>query len=96
MPNTSKLVEIDHVREKLSELVFYAENVLPLPDGVECEELVADHLIANGVTIPVRCGECKYFVCADDKFEQHCRLYGAAVEEDEFCSAGERKDYETD
>ena len=36
----------------------------------------------------VRCKDCKYFVCADDRFEQHCSLYGAAVAEDEFCSAG--------
>ena len=55
------------------------------------KEIIADHLIANGVTIPVRCGECREFVCRNDVFEQHCRLYGASVDSNDFCSCGERR-----
>jgi hypothetical protein len=45
MPNTIKLVEIDHVREKLIELLRDVQYLGGL------EEKIADHLIANGVTI---------------------------------------------
>lgn len=38
----------------------------------------------------VRCGECKHFHHDDDRLAQHCRLFGAMMEEDDFCSCGER------
>ena len=59
-------------------------------------ERVVNHLIANGVTIPVRCGECKHFgghgVC-------HCHAADENgtpifVREDDFCSYGERRNDE--
>ena len=40
----------------------------------------------------VRCGDCKEFCGSSEKLAQHCRLYGAIVEEDDFCSHGERKE----
>ena len=43
MPNTSKLVEIDHVREKLIELFADSEYM--------SYEKKADYLIANSVTV---------------------------------------------
>lgn len=56
MPDISKLVEIDHVREKLVELFL---SVPPVPvfavkrNGKQhfVAEHYADHLIANGVTV---------------------------------------------
>ena len=61
MPNTNKLVEIDHVREKLIELMTdlpcNAETCLACEflNTKECYrrqmEIMADHLIANGVTV---------------------------------------------
>ena len=54
MPNTTKVVEIDQVREKLIELL---ETVVS-PNELLCDgevrvpmSRVADHLIANGVTV---------------------------------------------
>ena len=46
----------------------------------------ADHLIANGVTIPVRCKDCEEW----DEEEQECKhWYGFSA--DDFCSYGERR-----
>ena len=40
----------------------------------------------------VRCKDCKEFHRSDDKLAQHCKFYGAMVQEDDFCSYGERKE----
>lgn len=49
----------------------------------------ADHLIANGVTIPVRCKDCKML------FRTHlakkCAITRIPVDDDDFCSYGERR-----
>lgn len=45
MDNTVKVVEIDQVREKLIELLSHVQYLGGL------EEKIADHLIANGVTV---------------------------------------------
>ena len=55
-------------------------------------EKVADHLIANGVTIPVRCRECKDLIPESITVCRHCALTGMqVVDEDDFCSYGERR-----
>ena len=54
----------------------------------------ADHLIANGVTIPVRCKECDFRVFDDVCKEYYCNcVYGVngAITDNDFCSYGERK-----
>ena len=47
---------------------------------------MADHLIANGVTIPVRCKECHN--CTKSMW---CNLLMMDVEANNFCSYGERR-----
>ena len=85
------------MREKLVELLRDVQYLGGL------EERVADHLIANGVTIQVRCKKCKHWLhtgdgmgdCTNARFH----LPGHAdptMEMDGFCSCGERKDNETD
>ena len=57
------------------------------------EETVADivdDLIEHGVTIPVRCKDCKHYVHSDTY--PVCTISGAIVDKDEFCSYGERKE----
>ena len=54
---------------------------------------VVDHLIANGVTIPVRCKECVWCEKGKD-YEPYCShptdgMYN--VQMDDFCSYGERR-----
>lgn len=44
------------MREKLIELLI---DEIPIMGGTTFESL-ADHLIENGVVIPVRCWECKF------------------------------------
>ncbi len=92
MPNT---------REKLIEFVHDARMNALWHNAPNQSEYMTDMLIANGVTIPVRCGECKHYrdhpnglcyawtePCTNErgyKGEVHC------VEPDDFCSHGERK-----
>jgi hypothetical protein len=70
------------MREKLIELL---EDVLSADTWGE----IADHLIANGVTIPVRCKDCKWWE------DWYCTNANGAntsvVNGDWFCCAGERR-----
>ena len=77
------------MREKLRGLIdgFYLNCFAPT------NRKLTDHLIANGVTIPVRCYECKYFggygAC-------HCHAADENgtpiwVREDDFCSYGRKE-----
>ena len=61
----------------------------------------ADILIANGVTIPVRCKDCKYWKPGDSKGGNSiedlqviggCKWTNFCRRERDFCSFGERKD----
>lgn len=58
----------------------------------EAAEMIVDHLIANGVTIPVYCEDCKH--CKDS----YCyrKVFGnfepVIVTPKGFCAHGERKD----
>ena len=59
----------------------------------EWEEIMVDALIANGVTIPVRCKDCQYWENGKD-YEPYCNHWGnmmAGTEADDFCSYGERR-----
>ena len=56
-------------------------------------ESFADHLIANGVTIPVRCKECVWCEKGKD-YEPYCNHPTDGmhdVQMDDFCSYGERR-----
>ena len=81
------------MREKLIELIIESPGL----EILYCteEEFVknADWLIANGVTIPVRCYECKHWKneingCTEDK--RFCDIGFYMVHKDGFCSFGER------
>lgn len=55
---------------------------------------MADFLIANGVTIPVRCKECKYCIDTPASYTNIACSKGVnwrAVEPNHFCSYGERR-----
>lgn len=86
------------MREKLIEVVGQAiryaiDNCKSTKPGALLEtQDVADHLIANGVTIPVRCEECKQ--------EQKCLMcieitgntpLTTSSRHIDFCSYGERR-----
>ena len=82
------------MREKLIELL------MDMPSGnstYEEEErrmeAVADYLIANGVTIPVRCKDCIYWekATANKKGFLICTASGMEIMADDFCSCGERR-----
>jgi hypothetical protein len=88
------------MREKLIELLNKVQDmgvtVIPAGMGDTYDHVwnqeVADHLIANGVTIPVRCKDCNNFVPESITVCRHCSLTGMqVVDEDDFCSYGERR-----
>ena len=97
MPNTrEKLIEllggvqsygVKHTYEETASFMGFREN-----------DEVANHLIANGVTIPVRCNDCKHWEAVGG-LEPHmeCNIfygiheYGYATNADDFCSYGERR-----
>ena len=67
------------------------------------EHLFIDHIISKGVTIPVRCGECKHWhAIGYDNLIGECLkplgVYPAAYDDSiytkstDFCSYGERKE----
>ena len=78
------------MREKLIELLMQAKI------GWTKAELV-DYLIANGVTIPMRCKDCKSFTYDGYHKHYYCsRAKGLryAILPDDFCPYGERREGE--
>ena len=75
-------------REKLIEFVKRA--ITDWEHG-DVSEKIADHLIANGVTIPVGCKDCKMRCPESITVVKHCTLTGVPVDDDDFCSYGERR-----
>ena len=66
-------------------------------------EQLADHLISQGVSIPVRCAECKHWceprfcILTERKYGDCIKPLGAYEDgietyEDDFCAYGERKE----
>jgi len=47
---------------------------------------------AADVVEVVRCRECVALYRENERFKQHCCRTGALVEDDDFCSYGERRD----
>lgn len=87
------------MREKLIEILRVPIYPHELVDPIEA---VADYLIDSGVTIPVRCKDCKYaenmmpigngngYLMGDCTLRKEDDIIVTAWE-DEFCSYGERK-----
>lgn len=78
---------MDNTREKLIELL---DQTVAECMPSECIDEIADHLIANGVTIPVRCKDCDNTCPGQSGII--CTIWGAGTEPDAFCSHGERKE----
>ena len=80
------------MREKLIELLNNSFDEQYGKRGLLTAQHTADHLIANGVTILVRCKDCKCYL-RDDMFGGgYC--HGERVKQDDFCSYGERREGE--
>ena len=77
------------MREKLIDLLMQKGF------GVEGATIAADHLIANGVTIPVRCVECKHYRhfkgCGNWCHRRLRSDIEFKVKPSDFCSYGERR-----
>lgn len=99
MPNTSKRVEIDPFIEKLSNLVNESLLEAYWYEDFPNSDDMAKYLIANGVTIPVRCKDCKHCrICYPEKQigkeatqGWYCKEHKSYRRPDDFCSYGERR-----
>jgi hypothetical protein len=89
------------MREKLIELIF--ETPCTIHEKIRLPAMfvdlavrrIADHLIANGVTIPVRCKDCKHWsdgVAGCTDHVKCCKIGFYMVGENGYCVYGERKD----
>ena len=78
------------MRDKLVELLSVV-TPLTFDDRVT----LANYLIRKGVTIPVRCKDCKHRIYVDMGDDigaiGGCELLGCAMQYDAFCSYGERR-----
>lgn len=76
------------MREKLIGLI--KQIVIPY-----FAEMIADILLANGVTIPVRCKECEFFkdtwTSDDGKVYGYCPHMAIEHSENGYCMYGERR-----
>jgi hypothetical protein len=73
------------MREKLIELVNDVLSYLPWGQiSSHTAKEVADHLIANGVTIPLRCNKCRYY--SEDG--EYCGMWGERRHPEHFCDEG--------
>lgn len=89
------------MREKLIELLVNLTDRLGCQlVGYSLATKIADRLIANGVTIPVRCKDCKYWKPGDsfsgDSLDDIQRIGGCPImrfgrRENDFCCEGERR-----
>ena len=91
MADTVKLVEIDHFKEKLIELLYS----MMVDDECLSNEEIAEILIANDVVPVVRCKGCKQWSRNSGVAESpngHCFCHDIETNGHDFCSYGERKD----
>lgn len=84
--------------EKLLELIAQVQDCgADVTDVVKMiwveNQTVVDHLIANGVVIPVRCKDCRWGDPLVGTWDNKvwCGYYKSFCLEDGFCSYGERK-----
>lgn len=90
-------------RDRLVELLEQGKNKCYSQECEKCNyqqywEIIADHLIANGVTVPVWCCDCKHSKVNPD-IEGTCYLtcslsYGmqGIIDPTDFCSYGKLKE----
>ena len=95
MNDRERLVELIHsaLSEELKKNKIYSFPVI--------EGEIADYLLKNGVTFPVRCRECKYYMPYTPPFgtgKYYCDQFSeddlAYTEPTSFCGYGELKENE--
>lgn len=97
-----KLIELLRHEKRCPEILEICGEDCPYFDISKascCDEdtATADMLIANGVTIPVRCKDCKYYDEKDEDcnhpglWAEYASDFGLGMYPDDFCSRGERR-----
>ena len=86
-------------REKLIELVMNCDKEFDIlecyngrPRRITAASILVDYLLANGVTIPTRCKECRYKFAVNGHNKEGCPLDGTGLmHDDDFCSCGDER-----
>ena len=80
------------MREKLINLLSTAGWNL-FADGLQSKKQIADHLISNGVTIPVHCKSCSHYDPSGIRpYCGWCNIWGSTVRESGFCHEADPKE----
>ena len=79
---------------ELSNMIELLDNAPGIGWSASARRMIAEHLVANGVKIPVYCKDCKHrkrplFAGCGDAY---CDKHHWHVEFDDFCSDGARRD----
>ena len=83
------------MRDILVELLEEAEG--QVNNDIPSLEMIADYLVANGVVPVVHCKDCKHYKAQKqsinwkNKKKYCCRVVALKVNENDYCSYGERK-----
>lgn len=81
-------------REKLMELLNDSFDEQYNKRGLLTARHTADHLVANGVVVPVHCKDCKHWADGVAGCTEHikcCKIGYYMVGENGYCVYGERK-----
>ena len=83
-------------RERLIELIRQGKKEFTKSDETYIENYLADYLLANNVTIPIQCKDCKYRIRTNKHLlcgHQANFIYKTALQVNRFhwCKYGERK-----
>lgn len=84
-------------KERITEVLKAYTKKHNISASVVILEEYAEELIRQGVTMPIRCKDCKYYkaqkqsVNWKNKKKYCCRVVALKVNENDYCSYGERK-----
>lgn len=88
------MAELKELRVALENSLVWGYDDVTDTNYINCEE-TTKNLIANGVTIPVRCRDCEYY--QKNKYDPEgamwCKSWSdwLPTEPDDFCSYGKRR-----
>lgn len=80
----------ENQKEAISLFFNSYRNAKTVKRCIELDDSIPNAATAVDFVEVVRCKDCEWFHEADDELAQHCRIYGAMVGKDDFCSFAEK------
>lgn len=91
---SDKLISADALREEMNEYILplTTNNLMGAADVFHRTAHLLEEAPALDAVEVVRCKDCKSYLPANHNFAKHCQLTGTEMDEDGFCSYGERRE----